>query len=572
MTKISNDTVYIVDTDVSDLDSLIGTDGNSTAKRTKNFLLGKLKTHFISGLSPLTGGVLRFTEITYSGELYATHAAVLNSLDPVFVVDQYHVVVVNLNGAKSILKLQNRSVGIDLPLVLTTDFITLSSVSNTSNSGNGAVILKPITQSESGSVITAKSISSTSLTITSTDNEISIEVPLVSDIPALIVNSAYTGIEELGTKSKPFKTIQSALDAYKGTGGRGTISEPTNPEKTGSIIEVEKGIGVYVFTGDFNYKDLYISLKDGAIVSSNPTSSWLMDFNAFGTTVTHNPIISFGEGAYLYLQKNGFRIVGGDFAPETNKRKTLIIKGKSTGLVLSGTIESDILFEVDGSNTQYANGGYLHLEVSTLISTNRGRMFVIKGNGVVTCESNLVYFLNDPSSTVITNTYPPIELRNNATLKFNNTKVVLGKTASVTYNQLIATYDSATFQAIDALFEGNAKYFAYNNTASNTATLRLDSCKIYIFTTTSFADTISGVWSNLLLNNNNMPNTTISSTVSIRPASINTIGNHVVEILNSYANRSGAIAAGLPTNAKFINRGGLLVSDPTTTWYIDILI
>lgn len=125
MTKISNDTVYIVDTDVSDLDSLIGTDGNTTAKRTKNFLLGKLKSYFISGLSPLTGGTLRFTEITYSGESYTTHAEVLNDLDPVFVIDQYHVVVVNLNGAKSILKLQNQSVGIDLPLVIDTDFITL---------------------------------------------------------------------------------------------------------------------------------------------------------------------------------------------------------------------------------------------------------------------------------------------------------------------------------------------------------------------------------------------------------------------------------------------------------------
>jgi hypothetical protein len=125
MTKISNDTVYIVDTDISDLDSLIGTDGNSTAKRTKNFLLGQFRTYLRSGLSPLTGGVLRFTEITYSGDLYATNAAVLNGLDPVFVVDQYHVVIVNLNGAKSILKLQNRSVGVDLSLVLTTDFITL---------------------------------------------------------------------------------------------------------------------------------------------------------------------------------------------------------------------------------------------------------------------------------------------------------------------------------------------------------------------------------------------------------------------------------------------------------------
>ena len=125
MTKISNDTVYIVDNDISDLDSLIGTDGNTTAKRTKNFLLGQFRAYLKSGLSPLTGGVLRFTEITYTGALYATNAAVLNALDPIFVVDQYHVVIVNLNGAKSILKLQNRSVGINLPLVLTTDFITL---------------------------------------------------------------------------------------------------------------------------------------------------------------------------------------------------------------------------------------------------------------------------------------------------------------------------------------------------------------------------------------------------------------------------------------------------------------
>lgn len=125
MTKISNQDVYIIDTDISDLDSVIGTDGNTLAKKTKNFLLGKLRKYFLSGLSPLTGGSLRFTEISYTGELYSTCAEVLNNLDPVFVVDQYHVVVVNLNGAKSILKLQNQSVGIDLPEVLTTDFIIL---------------------------------------------------------------------------------------------------------------------------------------------------------------------------------------------------------------------------------------------------------------------------------------------------------------------------------------------------------------------------------------------------------------------------------------------------------------
>ena len=113
MTKISNQDVYIVDTEVSDLDSIIGTDGNTTAKTTKNFLMGKLKAYFKSGLSPLTGGTLRFTEITYTGGLYATVEEMVNAIDPFFTIDQYHVVVVTLNGAKSILKLQNVEVGLD---------------------------------------------------------------------------------------------------------------------------------------------------------------------------------------------------------------------------------------------------------------------------------------------------------------------------------------------------------------------------------------------------------------------------------------------------------------------------
>jgi hypothetical protein len=68
---------------------------------------------------------LRFTEISYTGALYANVADLVNALDPVFVIEQYHVVIINLNGAKSILKLQHRSVGIDLSEVLITDFIQL---------------------------------------------------------------------------------------------------------------------------------------------------------------------------------------------------------------------------------------------------------------------------------------------------------------------------------------------------------------------------------------------------------------------------------------------------------------
>jgi hypothetical protein len=47
------------------------------------------------------------------------------SLDPNFTIEQYHVVVVSLNGSKSILKIQDQTVGINLPEVLSTDFIAL---------------------------------------------------------------------------------------------------------------------------------------------------------------------------------------------------------------------------------------------------------------------------------------------------------------------------------------------------------------------------------------------------------------------------------------------------------------
>jgi HKD family nuclease len=608
MTKISNQDVYIIDTDVSDLDTVIGTDGNTSVNTTKNFLLGKLKQYFVSGLSPLEGGTLRYTEVVYTGNTYATNAAVLNNLDPVFVVEQYHVVVVNLNGIKSILKLQNQTVGIDLPDVLTTDFIDITpSASNvgtgagvfkelstndykfrkikTENSGTGNAILKAQLENTNDISIIAKSlllesqgagtslikdlqsntddnkirlrsIDSESLNVTVTGDVIFIETPAVSDIPALIVNSAYTGTEELGTASKPFKTIQGALNAYQGTGGKGTTALPTSPELLGSIIQIEKGDGVYNFTGDFDYKDLQVSIKEGAVISSTPSGSWLMDFTKFSTTTVHNPSINTEEGGYLFCQKNGFKLVGGDFAVG-NSKKTLSISGsaKLTGIVLAGTLEADILFEVNGGGEVYVNGGFPTLQINTFIAITRGRMFVIKGNGSVYCTSTPIYVLTNPTGTTITNTYPPIEIRNSGILNLTKATVQFSKTASVTYNQFVATYDSAILEGIDTIFSGHSEYFAYNNSVANTATVRLDSCKMYMVNNVSFAGTISGIWLNMNLTNNNITNATINNlTTDILPSATNTIGGQLLETLSIYASRSLAVIAGLKKGGAFINR------------------
>lgn len=427
---------------------------------------------------------------------------------------------------------------------------------NTSNSGAGEEILKAQVENTDDISIIAKTLTSTSLNITSTADEIAIEVPVVSEIPALIVNSAYTGTEELGTASKPFKTIQAALDAYKGTGGKGTVLDPSNPELIGSSIEVYKGIGAYTFTGDFNYKDLNIILKEGVVINSTPTNLWLVDFNEFSTTTSHNPFINFREGAILNCNKNGFKLVGGDFALGSSNRKLLNIMGSAigAGVVLNGTLESDILFEVDGDNLQYVNAGYDMLQIGTSISTNRGRLFVIKGNGRVSCISNVVYLINNPSVT-ITNTYPVIEVGNIGTLVFNKAEVVINKTLLVTYNQLILISDTATCKGIDTVFKGNSNYFIYNNTPANSALLQLDGCKVYITTDSSFANTVSGTWSNLVLTNNNMPNTSINSaTTTISPSAINTINGKVIETLSIYTSKLAAVTSGLLSGAKFINK------------------
>ena len=576
---------YDLDSSISSNDIVLGTDGDNS-NRTKNFSVQALKDFVINGLSPSEGGTLKITEVIGdTGE--NTPQGIINSLDPAYTVAPYEIVIVTCdNDEKYLFTKNNDTFGIDEMQTVLNDFISFPSYSSsgnnigtgaqvykdstesgnnfqlnfrkikTSNSGTGEEILKAQVENTNDISIIAKTLTSSSLNITNSldGNEVSIEIPTVSDIPALIVNSAYTGDEELGTAAKPFKTIQGALDAYKGTGGRGTILDPSAPELLGSIIEIEKGGGVYNFTGDLNYKDLVISLKEGCIISSDPISSWLMDFNTFSTTTPHNPIINIGENANLYIAKNGFKLVGGDFPLNSSISKTLRISGGTTGVNLNGTLESHILFEVDDSNTQYVNGGYVNLILNATATTNRGRMFVLKGSGYVLCNSNLLYFLNDANTALITNTYSPIELRNVSRIVFDNSKIQINKTPTVTYNQLFLVYDTAFVEGLNSYFTGTTQYFSVNNSVANTPTIRLDFCKMYINTMTSFANNISGIW-NIQLTNNNLTSSSINKlTTSISASAINTIGGQVVTAVLEYPNKAAAVTAGLFNGSLFINK------------------
>ena len=122
MTKINNKSAYPLDVTISDEDYVIGTDADNLGKITRNFSVGNLRDYILSGLSPIEGGTLRISQITYEGVL-ETPEDVVNALDPDYEVLAYHNVFVSVNGQQFLLKLQDRFIGATQDAVTNEDFI-----------------------------------------------------------------------------------------------------------------------------------------------------------------------------------------------------------------------------------------------------------------------------------------------------------------------------------------------------------------------------------------------------------------------------------------------------------------
>lgn len=129
MTKISNESIYGNEDPISENDFMIGTDGDSIAKKTKTFKFGEIRDFVNAGLEPVLGGTLAITNYNYSGVL-TTPEAVINQLSPNKTIMPYEVFVVDVNGNKYINKLQNRIVGDTRPPTLASDYIPIYTVPN----------------------------------------------------------------------------------------------------------------------------------------------------------------------------------------------------------------------------------------------------------------------------------------------------------------------------------------------------------------------------------------------------------------------------------------------------------
>lgn len=124
MSKQSNKLAYGNKNPISDNDYLGGTNGDTIKKETKSFQVSDLRTYLIAGLSPISGGTIKITEVVYTGVL-TTPETVANQLTAQIVLP-YEVVIFTVNNDKYQLKKQNVTIGLSQTALVASDFITLT--------------------------------------------------------------------------------------------------------------------------------------------------------------------------------------------------------------------------------------------------------------------------------------------------------------------------------------------------------------------------------------------------------------------------------------------------------------
>ena len=140
MTKISNKEAYPLKTLPVLTDFVIGTNDETSNKKTQNFQLEAIRQLFIEGLTPEEGGVLKTSQITYTGAL-TTPEEVANALDPNYVVSRYENLFFNVNGNLYLLNKMNITIGVLQTTLTSADFIefptSVGPAGPTGAAGNG---------------------------------------------------------------------------------------------------------------------------------------------------------------------------------------------------------------------------------------------------------------------------------------------------------------------------------------------------------------------------------------------------------------------------------------------------
>ena len=428
----------------------------------------------------------------------------------------------------------------------------------TDNSGTGESILKTEIENINDITISAKKLDSTSLEITTSvdTNTININLPLASEIPSIVINSAYTGLIETGSYAKPFKDIPQALIYFVGGG--------TNlaPQRSAFRVVIQKGIG-YTFTGHFEYNGLNLILEEGVQIISNPTGQdWLIDLDKYGD-VTFDITINRKENSSVTPTKSGYR----------NRGTTINTPGiagayKSINFIGQGstslTIESFTLpavrtiFDSNSSNAVgYFNRGDIPtftIKDGTFFTPNS--RFIISGGNSIIKMSNVEIVSGTGNTSEVNQNTKFIEFIGNTSVEMNDCKINTFFNISTRFNNLITLNNSASLFIAGSRFIGSIGGFL--NILSNSVSTEMYNNLSLSYGLTNFINSAIAI-NNIVFDNNIISLGTISSNIDLTKGNTRSVTNTVqgskIESLVKRTARTGGAgtADDLPIGAAFIN-------------------
>jgi|694.fasta_scaffold13440_2 hypothetical protein len=606
MTKIANkQTAYTIKSPLSGNDYFPISDSEVSNKKTRSADFYGVREFVIAGMSPIAGGELKFTEIEYNGVL-TTPSDVANAINPAYQVAQYEFVVFNINGDKYILKLQDVTIGVGQTAVANSDFINLIGFTklgdgtnvlkgyNTStkkqefyaikSTGNDIslvsnnIVIDPKAGTNLGATgqaiykgleATTKihefyKIDSDDFVITLDSNIVKINNPVISDSPRFYVNSGYDiggTAPQTGSPSKPYKTIQGAIDAYINASEGGTAQNPQNIN--GDII-IQKGVG-YTFTGSFaiNTGTGSIIFDEGCSVLSSPASGdWLCDYDTLSTTASAILNIVLNANSTITLSKSGFRNKGtsinnGAFtdAKQINiSGQGMIYQSTNDAVTIAYTIiESNYVttdtFKNDSASTFNITGTQLFALTQQIYKVGGNSTLIFENanlkSGIPSVNTNVALKAFEQIGGQVRRISCSIDVVNNST----RTTVF-----SMTKNSAIP----CQLFTIDEFIQGNCVTLFQNENA-NQSDVNVKNTKTLFFTCTNIAKSPSVLWTgcgifNSIIQDGAVDFTQVDLTIANTISAYNIFNNNSVEILRVFGSRALAVAGGLIKYDKFINR------------------
>ena len=310
MARINRTDLYIYDGVVTDNDYIIGSDGDGTGAKTRSYRMKDVRDFLLAGLSPIEGGTMRYTEYEYNGIL-TTPSAVVNLITPAFVVLPYHVFILNLNGDKYLLKLQDVTVGNLQTPVADSDFILLR---GDVSLGDGLDILK-------GYNVTNKkhefySLKSTSLNL-SKETSLSVETGnILVEMKTDFLSNVSVGGETL------YKGYNALTSKHEFKGIKDSVSLDVSSNTTDLSIEIKES-SQNIGTGLNVYKEFDGTAKKHKFRSIS-TSNLDIEYSIDGNEITINaPVLESNKSFYVDLNYTGTVEEGSESKPFKTLNKAL---------------------------------------------------------------------------------------------------------------------------------------------------------------------------------------------------------------------------------------------------------